>query len=80
MNEELLLKKIDDSNLSRSTIAEHLGITRQCLYNKLRGEREFKGSEIKNLSTLLDLSEQERTLIFFADVVGENANTKKGNM
>lgn len=67
MNDELLLEKIDSSRLSRGFIAECLGLTRQGLYNKLSGEREFKGSEIKKLSTLLKLSDSERESIFFAD-------------
>lgn len=52
MNNELLCEKISCSHLSKSFIAEYLGLTRQGLYNKLSGEREFKGSEIKKLSVL----------------------------
>ena len=53
MSNELLCEKISCSHLSKSFIAEYLGLTRQGLYNKLSGEREFKGSEIKKLSVLL---------------------------
>lgn len=69
MNNELLCEKISRSHLSKSFIAEYLGLTRQGLYNKLSGEREFKGSEIKKLSVLLKLSDSEREAIFFADYV-----------
>lgn len=69
MNNSLLYSKINSSKLSKSYIAESLGLTRQGLYNKLSGEREFKGSEIKKISDLLNLSEQEREDIFFADFV-----------
>ena len=77
MNDELLLEKIASSHLSKSFIAECLGLTRQGLYNKLSGEREFKGSEIKKLSALLKLSDGERESIFFADCVDKNANIKQ---
>lgn len=69
MNSSLLYNKINSSKLSKSYIAESLGLTRQGLYNKLSGKREFKGSEIKKISDLLNLSEQEKEDIFFADFV-----------
>lgn len=75
MNGALLSEKIEASRLSKSVIAEELGLTRQGLYNKLNGVREFKGNEIKKLIKLLGLNEQEQTDIFFADDVGGNANT-----
>lgn len=74
MNDELLREKIASCNLSKSFIAESLGLTRQGLYNKLSGIREFKGSEIKKLSLLLELSNSEREAIFFKDFVDDNAN------
>ena len=74
MNESLLVKCIENSNFTKSAIAEGLGLTRQGLHNKLTGLREFKGSEIKKLIQMLDLSEQEQQAIFFADDVGESAN------
>ena len=76
MNGVLLLSKIDASNLSKSYLAEALGLTRQGFNNKMSGEREFKGSEIKKLSKLLNLSLQEKEAIFFADCVDENANNQ----
>lgn len=69
MNNSLLSDKIGSSKLSISSIAESLGLTRQGFYNKLNGESEFKGSEIKKLSALLNLSTQEKEAIFFADYV-----------
>lgn len=74
MNNELLDEKIARSNFSKSYIAEYLGLTRQGLYNKLAGIREFKGSEIKKLSILLNLSGGEREAIFFTDYVDKTAN------
>ncbi len=69
MDSEMLRKKIDSSMIPKSCIAGCLGITRETLYRKLRGEREFKTSEIKRLATLLHLSNEERDSIFFADYV-----------
>lgn len=47
-------------------LADQMGITRETLYNKVRGRREFKTSEIMTLSQLLHLSSRERDEIFFA--------------
>lgn len=74
MDMEMLSARIAELGLSRSDIAEHLGITRQGLYNKLSGQNEFKSSEIGLLSELLKLSPQERDRIFFADYVDGSAN------
>lgn len=73
MDYKLLNEKIELSHIPKSTIAETLGITRQGLYNKLTGEKEFKGSEIKRLSLMLGLSPKERDAIFFADFVDETS-------
>lgn len=74
MNCELLKKIIEKKNVSRTALAEELHITRQGLYNKLEGSNEFVGSEIKKLSTVLELSDEEKNAIFFADFVDEDAN------
>ena len=78
MNFTLLAEKIEHCGLTKSALAEGLGLTRQGLYNKLSGDNEFTGSELKNLSKLLGLSEQERNAIFFADDVGADAYDTKG--
>ena len=70
MNLELLKSKIEQSSTNKSAIAEALGITRQGLYNKLEGEKEFKVSEIKIISSMLCLTSAERDAIFFNDYVG----------
>lgn len=74
MNTSMLLDKIESSGISKSKIAEMLGITRQGLYNKLCSKKEFKASEVRKLSELLDLTSVEREQIFFADCVDINAN------
>lgn len=69
MNLDLLLSKIEQTKISRNTIAETLGITRQGLYNKLDGKKEFKVSEINLISKMLNLTSDERDTIFFSDFV-----------
>lgn len=69
MNEELLLRKIEESHLSKVYIAKSIGITRQALHDKMCGKREFKSSEMKKLAKVLHLSVKEREAIFFADAV-----------
>lgn len=74
LNRELLLSKIEEKKLSKSYVAEYLGLTRQGFYNKIDGKTEFVGSEIKRLIFLLGLQKQEQQDIFFADDVGKNDN------
>lgn len=69
MNTTLLLDKINSSSISKSDIAELLGLTRQGLYNKLSGKKDFKASEVKKLADILHLTSEERDNIFFADYV-----------
>lgn len=74
MDSKRLSDIIDDSNLTKSEIAEQLGITRQGLDNKLNEKTEFKSSEIKILSRLLKLSISERDAIFFSDFVDKDVH------
>ena len=74
MNLDLLRSKIEQTNTSKIAMAEALGITRQGLYNKLSGEKEFKVSEINIISQMLNLTPTERENIFFADYVDEMVN------
>ena len=66
MDFAFLLHVIKDSNLTKSEIAEQLGLTRQGLYNKLNGEKEFKASEIRKLSKILNLKDEDKNRIFLA--------------
>lgn len=61
----LLEKKISDSGMTMVAIAQKSGITRETLYNKLKGQGEFKASEIIGLTKVLRLSTEERDAIFF---------------
>lgn len=65
INTKLLEKKISDSGMTMVSLAEKTGILRESLYNKLKGNTEFKASEISSLSKALRLSTRERDAIFF---------------
>ena len=65
INTKLLEKKISDSGMTMVSLAEKTGILRESLYNKLKGNTEFKASEISSLSKVLRLSNRERDAIFF---------------
>ena len=65
VNTRLLEQAISDSGMTMVAIAKKSGISRETLYNKLRGVSEFKASEISNLSKVLRLSTGERDSIFF---------------
>jgi len=66
---ELLRKKIDQSGLKLTYVAERLGISYQGLKKKLDGDTEFKASEIAVLKDVLQLSDAEVQDIFFTDNV-----------
>ena len=48
-----------------SYVASELSLTREALYKKLRGDTEFKASEIAKLVELLKLTSKETKNIFF---------------
>lgn len=51
--------------ITKKEIASHLGITTMGLYKKINNATEFKASEIVKLVALLNLSLEEREVIFF---------------
>lgn len=65
MNVELLKEKIAKSGIARTAIAAALDMSIPTFYNRLSGEREFKASEIRELTKVLKLSDSERNIIFF---------------
>ena len=69
MNLEYLNDRISISCIPITVIAEKLGVSRQTLYNKMQGKREFKTSEVAKLCDILRLSTEEKRLVFFADKV-----------
>ena len=64
---ELLKKTIEKSGISFKFIAEKIGISREGLYKKTRGDTEFKASEILALQKFLRLTDKETDMIFFAE-------------
>ena len=74
MNLAYLECKIKEINIPKSTIAKKMGISRQALYMKMKGDIEFKASEMESLCEILRLTAAEKSTIFFADEVYKNGN------
>ena len=64
INTPLLQQKIKDSGLKVGFIAKKLGRSRQALNDKIQGKTEFLPSEIRIICELLQLTDEERRLIF----------------
>ncbi len=75
MNLKYLNDRIAISRIPIVALAELVGISRQSLYLKMKGEREFKTSEVTKLCEVLRLTDEERNLVFFADEVDRTVNT-----
>lgn len=65
MNIKLLKEYIKNNGYTYTFIAKKMCISRESLYKKLKGQTEFKASELNKLSILLHLSEEEASNIFF---------------
>lgn len=63
-NTDMLNEKIDFSGLKRKFIANVLGISISSLANKIYNRTEFTVPEMDKLSTLLNLSDKEKSKIF----------------
>lgn len=71
-----LKKRMNDSGMTITFIAEKAGILRETLYNRLK-TGDFKVSEICALSNVLCLSKNERDAIFFANDSELKSTTKR---
>lgn len=60
-----LKEKISKSGLTVTWVARKLGISREGLHKKLRGNSEFKASEIATMSKILNLTNDEIREYFF---------------
>lgn len=69
MNHEELRVVMMRKKITNREMAAKLSLSEQALYNKLNGVTEFKNSEIKKITTLLDLSMDDVNLIFFDKIV-----------
>lgn len=66
---DALRKKINDSGMTIVAICEKSGILRETLYNRFKGVGDFTAVEMVALSNVLNLSNDERDAIFFAEQV-----------
>lgn len=66
---QYLGKKIEDSGLRVGFIVEKLGISRQAFDFKRKNFRKFRTAEIYVLCDLLNIQDEERQRIFFANEV-----------
>ena len=64
MNCPELRASIARAGITNRKLAEHLGLSEQAFYNKIQGDTEFKGSEIKGLAKVLNLSMKDVNTIF----------------
>lgn len=69
MNLDYLNDRITLSRIPIAAIAEQMELSRQSLYLKMKGKREFKSSEVTKLCEILRLTDEEKMLVFFADRV-----------
>lgn len=69
MQNEMLRKVIDDQGLKMSALADKVGMSRQSLYLKIKGDREFDQGEMMSLKKALRLSDKEFMAIFFGNCV-----------
>ena len=74
MDLKYLTDKIAEIKIPITVIASKMGISRQSLYLKMHGRREFKASEIEKICGILRLTDTELALIFFKDMVDKNGN------
>ncbi len=66
-NIELLNKVIEEKGVTKTHIANKMGISRNSLYKKLQGESLFNQYEIKVICEVLNItSTREKDAIFFA--------------
>lgn len=72
-NRELLEKCIERSGLKKGKIAEALGKTINTFSRKLAGKQDFTESEMHTLAEILQLTNEEKIAIFFAEEVGKMA-------
>ena len=66
MNREELRAEIARKQITKRAIAEALGISEAALFLKLRGDREFKENEIRNLVDVLGMTPEDVQRIFLS--------------
>ena len=69
MNIDDLNAEIARKGLTKPLLAERLGVSKKCLYSRLKGETSFKQEEIQKIASILGLDEEKIMNIFFAELV-----------
>lgn len=69
MNNEMLKGAIKDRGIKITALADKMGISRQSLHQKIKGERLFDQGELLSLKTSLNLTDKEFMSIFFGNHV-----------
>lgn len=69
LNSQLLDERIEQSGFKIGFLVEKLGLSRNGFDKKRKGKTPFRTAEIYVLCDLLNLSDSEKTEIFFADKV-----------
>ncbi len=57
--------KLTEKGYTREKFAEAIGISAVALYRRMKGEQDFKQTEIKKAAELLDINGDEITAYFF---------------
>ena len=72
MNTSELRAMIARTGITNRALAKELNISEQAFCNKIKGDTEFKSSEIKTLANTLRLSMADVNFIFFDSSVNQN--------
>lgn len=67
VNEMMLRETIKERGCTITFLARKLGISREGFYKKLSGKSEYKASEIFEMQKVLNLTDEKRDQIFFAE-------------
>ena len=68
-NGQMLEQAIQANGYKMNYISKKLNISYRAFYNKLKGNTEFKASEIVRLTELLKLTSEQRDMIFLCPSV-----------
>lgn len=69
MNLNLLKARMVEKGISDEDLAKCLGINISTLFRKKSGESDFYRKEIQKIKSYLELTDEDVTLIFFADYI-----------
>lgn len=69
MNTDDLNAEIARNGLTKPQLAKKIGVSKKCLYSRLKGKTSFKQEEIQKIALILGLNEEKIMNIFFAELV-----------